>query len=402
VDRSDAEMRCIPIKVGVVGTGFVSGLFVRAAARSPDLRVTRILTRRPRGHDNGVPAPQLLTRDRNDLEEQCDVVLECSGDVWHAAEVIESALTRNLPVATLNSQFHVTLGSHFVGRGLVSECEGDQPGSLAALKAEAIGMGFTPLAYVSMKGFLDPDPTPDSMQYWAEKQGISMPMVTSFTDGTKLDIEQVLVANGCGATIPLGGMIGPKLDSVNDAAAALAQVAYREGEAVSDYVLSRVLPHGVFIAASHDPEQSAALRYLKCGDGPVYGIVRPAIYAHLEAMRSIRALVRERRVLLDNTARPRFSVGAVAKRDLRVGDHLPYGIGSFDVRSRVLRMAENPNHMPIGLIKNAIVRRTLKRGALIMFEDLELPDGLARRAWQCIRDAAISDGSRNSHNIPAK
>lgn len=391
-----------PIRVGVVGTGFISGLFARAAARTPDLRVTSILTRRPPGHEDGVPSPELLTRDRDEFLEQCDVVLECSGDVWHAAEVIESALERRLPVATLNSQFHVTVGSYFAGRGLVSECEGDQPGSLAALKAEAVGMGFTPLAYVSMKGFLDPDPTPDSMRHWAEKQGISLPMVTSFTDGTKLDIEQVLVANGCGATIPPGGMVGPRLDSVSEAAAALAEVADSEGEAVSDYVLSRALPHGIFVAARHDPEQAAALKYLKCGDGPVYAIVRPAIYAHLEAMRSIRVLVRERRVLLDNTARPRFSVGAVAKRDLSPGDCLPYGIGSFDVRGRVLRLAENPDHMPVGLIKDAIVRHPLKRGDLLMFDDLELADGLAKRAWQGIRDHAVADAHVRSHDAPAK
>ena len=384
------------IRVGVVGTGFISGLFVQAAHRTSDLRVTKILTRRPRGHDRDVRTPELLTRDAHELVESCDVILECSGDLWHAANIVELALARQLPVATLNSQFHITVGSYFVGRGLISECEGDQPGSLAALKEKAISMGFTPLAYVSMKGFLHPDPTPASMEFWAAKQGISLPMVTSFTDGTKLDIEQVLVANGCAATIPRGGMTGPKIDDISEAATALAEVAEREGEAVSDYVLSRMLPHGVFIAARHDIEQAAALSYLKCGEGPIYAIVRPAIYAHLEAMESIRSLVRERRVLLDNTRLPRFSVGSVAKRDLNSGDHLPFGIGSFDVRGRALRMEEYPDHMPIGLIQNAIVRRRIKRGDLLMFDDFELPEGLAVNAWRDIRDRTIMNLNQHS------
>ena len=39
------------------------------------------------------------------------------------------------------------------------------------------------------------------MLHWSRRNGISLPMVTAFTDGTKLQIEQALVANGLGATI---------------------------------------------------------------------------------------------------------------------------------------------------------------------------------------------------------
>jgi predicted homoserine dehydrogenase-like protein len=116
--------------------------------------------------------------------------------------------------------------------------------------------------------------------------------------------------------------------------------------------------------------------------------VRPAIYAHLEAMRSIRALVREGKVLLDNSARPRFSVGAVAKRDLQPGHRMPFGIGSFDVRGHIVRIADAPAHLPIGLIKDATVARPLERGDLLAFDDLDLPAGLAVEAWRNIRRAA--------------
>ena len=45
-----------------------------------------------------------------------------------------------------------------------------------------------------MKGFLNHHPTPGEMRYWAKRQGISLRQVTSFTDGTKIQIEQAFVA----------------------------------------------------------------------------------------------------------------------------------------------------------------------------------------------------------------
>ena len=98
----------------------------------------------------------------------------------------------------MNSEFHVTVGSYFVDKGLVTEAEGDQPGVLAQLHEEAISMGFKPLVYGNIKGFLNENPTADDMEYWGNKSGISLDMVTSFTDGTKVQIEQTLVANGLG------------------------------------------------------------------------------------------------------------------------------------------------------------------------------------------------------------
>ncbi len=75
-------------------------------------------------------------------------------------------------VVTMNSEFHVTVGSHFVGAGLVTEAEGDQSGSLAALAEEVRAMGFVPRIFGNTKGYLNLNPKPEDMAYWAAKQGI--------------------------------------------------------------------------------------------------------------------------------------------------------------------------------------------------------------------------------------
>ena len=70
-------------------------------------------------------------------------------------------------------------------------------------------MGFSPLVYGNRKGYYNPDPPRDQMEYRAHKQGISLDQVTGATDGTKVHIEQALVANGLGATIARDGVSFP-------------------------------------------------------------------------------------------------------------------------------------------------------------------------------------------------
>ncbi len=371
------------VRIGIVGTGFVSRHFALTVPHHPGYRIGAVLTRRdPTTCVH--PAGDLVTRDLAAVLDASDVLLECSGDPLHATDVVEEAVARGLPVVTMNAEFHVTAGSYFVGRGLVTEAEGDQPGCEAALAEEARTLGFRPLVYGNMKGFLNLDPTPEEMEYWGARQGISLPMVTSFTDGTKVQIEQALVANGLGATVAAPGMVGLAEDDLGSASAELGRRARDLGRPIAEYVLSRSLPHGVFIVAEHDAAQAPALEYLKLGPGPYYTLVRNNIFVHLEIMKTIRRVVEEGRGLLDNSAHPEISVVAVAKRDLAPGTRIAQGIGSFDVRGEARRIREVPDHVPIGLLQDATIVRSVERGAVLTVADVELPERLAVAAWRRI------------------
>ncbi|WP_207478456.1 hypothetical protein [Arenibaculum pallidiluteum] len=370
------------VRIGVIGTGFISSHFVMALDRQEGYVASKVLTRRDPASCREYPRPDLLTTSVNEVIDNSDVILECTGDAVYATDTIAAAVSANLPVVTMNTEFHVTTGSYFVGKGLISEAEGDQPGCQAALLQEAREMGFEPLAFGNLKGFLNNDPTPEDMAYWGGKSGISLPMVTSFTDGTKVQAEQVLVANGLGATIAQKGMIGPKTDSMQEGANILCEAAERIGMPVADYVLSLKLPHGVFVAGRHDERQKGALRYLKLGEGPYYIVLRHNIFVHLEILRTIKRVVHEGRILLDNSASPVASVATIAKRDLEPGHRIGCGIGSFDVRGEAVQIADFPGHLPIGLLMDGVIRRPLKRGDVLTLADVDLPDSLALRAWQ--------------------
>ena len=92
-----------------------------------------------------------------------------------------------------------------------------------------------------------------------------------------------------------------------------------------------------------------------------------------------------------NSNSPKISVAAIAKRDLNPGDKIKKGIGSFDVRGIAVKIKDHKGHVPIGLMKDAIIKRLVVAGTELTFDDVELPDSLALRAWQSIEKKVLED-----------
>ena len=377
------------VNVGVIGTGFIARNFMLELERRRDYRLAAVLTRRPLDSLGDLPGHDRLTNEVDRLIERSDIVFECTGDVAWAMHTVPRALDAGRPVLTMNTEFHVTVGSAFADRGLLTEAEGDQPGSLAALHEEVVTMGFAPLVYANMKGFLNTNPTLDEMRYWGAKQNYSLSLVTSATDGTKMQFEQCIVGNFLGADIVRDGLLGSVTDDIEAATQELGEAATAHGRPIVDYVLSGKMPHGVFIVARHHADQATALVNYKMGAGPFYRLLRPAVLVHLEAFKTLERLRAGGGVLLNNSRRPRLSVAAVAKRDLPAGTVIKDGIGSFDVRGICVRIADHPDHVPIGLVRDAHVRRPVPAGALVQLDDLDLPHEALLATWRDIKPVSF-------------
>jgi predicted homoserine dehydrogenase-like protein len=373
-------------RISVIGSGFIAKGFINLLHDHPTHTLEKILTRTSIDQRSDVQHQQHMTNDLNDLIENSDLIVECTGDAIYACDTINRILEASIPVVTMNSEFHVTVGSYFIDKGLVTEAEGDQPGVLAMLHEEALSMGFKPLVYGNIKGFLNEDPSLEDMQYWSKKSGISLNMVTSFTDGTKVQIEQAFVANGLHAGIAKDGLIGLEDDDMMHGGSILADKAKELGYPISDYLLSPKLPAGVFLAVEHNENQKDGLRYYKMGDGPYYILERTFHLCHLEIMKTVDRVLRGGGVLLDNSIEPSISVNTIAKRDLKPGETIKKGIGSFDVRGIAVKIKEHKGHVPIGLMKDVIIKRPVARGVELTFDDIELPDSLAVEAWKSIEN----------------
>lgn len=142
-------------KIGIVGTGFIGYGVARMLIKSSDMTVSKILTRRKLDFNDLPQLPQhLYTQSIQELIDESDLILECSGDVLHATRVISEVAKTDKKIITIDAEFQVTSASYFIKRGVyISEADGDQPGCFARLQQELNGMGFAPLAYVNLKGF---------------------------------------------------------------------------------------------------------------------------------------------------------------------------------------------------------------------------------------------------------
>lgn len=348
--------------------------FVRLIKKHyPDMEISRVLTRRPLSTMAGFPLADVLTNSLDELIDHSDLIVECSGDVFHGTTVIERAFEAGLQVVTVNAELQVTTGSYLAGRGFLTEAEGDQPGSLAALYEDALQMGFQPLVYGNMKGYLNHDPSPEDMAYWANRQGISVDQTTSFTDGTKVQIEQVIIGNGLGATITRQGMEGLASTNLDDSASLLGMMAERAGQPIVDYVIPSGYPAGgVFLVGRHDEDQAQAIEYFKLGRGPFYTLVRPFHLCSLEVGKTVRRVLNGGGVLLNNSTEPTLGVAAIAKRAMKPGELIERGIGGFQFRGEAIKLAEHPDHVPIGLLRKTALKRAVEPGQIITFDDIDI------------------------------
>ena len=361
-------------KIGVSGTGMIARGFVRLIKKHyPDMEISRVLTRRPLSTMADFPLADVLTNSLDELIDHSDLIVECSGDVFHGTSVIERAFEAGLQVVTVNAELQVTTGSYLAGRGFLTEAEGDQPGSLAALHEDALQMGFQPLVYGNMKGYLNHDPTPEDMVYWANRQGISVDQTTSFTDGTKVQIEQVIIGNGLGATITRQGMEGLASTNLDDSASLLGMMAERAGQPSVDYVIPSGYPAGgVFLVGRHDEDQAQAIEYFKLGRGPFYTLVRPFHLCSLEVGKTVRRVLNGGGVLLNNSTEPTLGVAAIAKRAMKPGELIERGIGGFQFRGEAIKLAEHSDHVPIGLLRKTALKRAVEPGQIITFDDIDI------------------------------
>jgi predicted homoserine dehydrogenase-like protein len=371
-------------KVGIIGTGFVGLGLKRTINLMSDMAVSSILTQRD---VNDFPDEEIYTNSVQELIDKSELVVECNGDPIYATDVLCEIMDAGIPVVTMDAELHITAGSYLSTQGFITEAEGDQPGVLASLNKSLISMGFRPLVYGNLKGFLNLDPTREEMKYWANVQGISLEQVTGFTDGTKVNIEQALVANGLGAVIAKPGMYGIESEDIINDSKKLAEYAKEIGKPISDYLLQsphakEKFPAGVFITAEYDQEQAPALKYLKLGKGPYYTLIRNYHLIHLEIPATIREVLQGQGVLLDNSSHPTASVCAIAKDTLQPGTILERFDRNFFVRGEAINIVNFPNHVPIGLVNNVVIKRKVDPGQILEFDDIEIQESKAYDAWR--------------------
>ncbi len=312
-----------------------------------------------------------------------DVVIEASSAIAAAGLHAIEAMQAKKDVVLMNSEIDLLFGPLLLdtaarNKVVCTSCDGDQYGVLKHLLDDLDGWGFEVVMAGNIKGFLDRYANPTTIVHEADKRNLDYRMCTSYTDGTKLNIEMAIIANACGMETKTAGMYGPALGDIRQVMECFDFNALRSPHRpFVDYVLGAEPGGGVFVIGyCDDPYQQQMLAYYKMGNGPFYLFYRPYHLCHIEAMKTVLEAVREKRVLLQPDSGFRTNVYAYAKKDLEAGTVLD-GIGGYCCYGMIENTRDNIAHpgLPVCLAEQVVLRKAVSRDAKIFMDEVDYDQG---------------------------
>ena len=395
-----------PIKVGLIGAGYMGqgitkqiekhmpGMHLAAISNRTRSKATRayleagITESKPvttvEQLDDAIGKSGYAVTDDPGLlcdSDAIDVLIEATGDVEFSANVAVRAIENKKHVVLMNAELDATVGPilkvHADRAGvIISNADGDQPGVMMNLLRFVQGIGYRPVLAGNIKGLQDRYRTPATQQKFAEIHHITPKMATSFADGTKISMENAVVANATGFEVGKRGMYGPKCKHVNETVNLFPTGKMLE-KGLVDYILGAEPGPGVFVIGyDNDHTRQDYMKYFKMGDGPFYVFYIPYHLPHLEV-----PLTAARAVLFNDAAIapigcPVCEVVTVAKRNLKKGQQLD-GIGGFDCYGVIenTQIAREENALPMGMAEGCVLDRNIAKDESIHFEDVRLPEG---------------------------
>jgi predicted homoserine dehydrogenase-like protein len=397
-----------PVRVAMAGCGFMGrGLVNQIVNSVPGVTLAAIAVRnadagiralKDAGVDDVALAGNLSQLDKavrceipavtEDFEaitksEAIDVIIDVTGAVEFGCRLALNCFANGKHLVLMNAEVDATVGAE-LGRladaaGVVfTGCDGDQPGVQMNLIRFVRSIGVTPLLAGNIKGLQDPYRNPTTQEGFARRWGQDPWMVTSFADGTKMSVEQSIVANATGMSVHKRGMLGRDHAGHVDELTEMYDIEELRalGGAV-DYVVGSNPNPGVYVLGAHDdPKQQHYLELYKLGKGPLYSFYTPYHLCHFEV-----PITAARAVLMrDATVRalPTRYVEAVttAKIDLKAGTVLDR-LGGYHYygEAEKAHIAREERLLPIGAAEGCRLLRDVPKDATLTYDDVALPPG---------------------------
>jgi len=323
--------------------------------------------------------------------EGLDILVECTGTIHHAANLVMKAIENKRHVLLFNPEVDATIGpilKVYADKAgvMLSGCDGDQPGVIMNLYRFVKNLGLTPLICGNIKGLQDFYRNPTTQAGFAKQWHLTPEMVTSFADGTKISIEQACVANATGMGVAKRGMLGYNYKGHIDDMVSMYDVEeLKRLGGIVDYVVGPKPGPGVFVfATTDDPKTKHYLNYGKLGEGPLYSFYTPYHLIYFEIPFSIARMVLFNDIIMAPLGGPVVEVITCAKTDLKAGKKLD-GIGQYDTYGQCENAltARQENLLPIGLAEGAILKYDVPRDHVLTFDDVELlEENLVQRLYK--------------------
>ncbi len=420
-----------PIKVGVIGAGKFSSMFLSQAARTPGIKVVGIAELDPAKaeqtcrlvgwaegstvlaekagaiNDAAAQGKTAITGDSRALiQSEAEVILEITGSpeagTEHALAAIENGKHLVMPNVETDCLVGPALAAKARAAGVCfSMAYGDQPALIMEQIDWARTVGFDVVCagkgtrYQPVYNFSTPD-TVWGHYGWSPEMVASgnynAQMFNSFLDGTKSAIEMCAVANGAGLRPAAGGLAFPpvSIDHLQDVLKPRTDGGILDHSGTVECVASEDrffaplhndLRWGVYVVlgATHDYVVRCFQEYGMKTDstGKYTSLYRPYHFIGLELGVSVASVVLRN----EPTGASRYFMGdvaATAKKDLAPGDILD-GEGGFTVFGTLTPAADSleAGFLPLGLSNKAKMVRPVKKGARLTYADVELNTDMA-------------------------
>jgi len=397
-----------PIRVAMAGCGFMGrGLVNQIVNSVPGMSLSVIAVRSPEtalkalsdaGVDDAAVVDSAASLDKaissgktavtQDFEaitkaDGVDVVIDVTGAVEFGCHLALDCFENGKHLVLMNAEVDATVGAELGRRadaaGVVfTGCDGDQPGVQMNLIRFVRTIGVTPLVSGNIKGLQDPYRNPTTQEGFARRWGQDPWMVTSFADGTKMSVEQSIVANAAGLSVHKRGMLGRDHKGHVDELTQMYDIdELRDLGGAVDYVVYSSPNPGIYCLGAHDdPKQQHYLELYKLGKGPLYSFYTPYHLCHFE----VPITVARAALLGDPTVRALDTryVEAVttAKIDLQAGTVLDR-LGGYHYygEAEKAHIARAERLLPIGAAEGCELVRDVPKDATLTYDDVKLPAG---------------------------
>ncbi len=390
-----------PIRIGVIGAGEMGTDLVTQCMLMPGLELAAISTRRPHTAIDAVKiaygatdkAREVATRSQMSaaLElgmtaittdsllmvtaPEIDVVIDATGKPGVAADFDLIAMQHGKHLVMMNVEADVTIGPYLKQQAdqlgvIYTVGAGDEPSSCMELLEFASALGYTIVSAGKGKNNpLNHDAVPDDYREEATRRNMNPRMLVEFVDGSKTAVEMAAIANATGLVPDVPGMHGPKAsrEELPSVLIPKADGGVLNKIGVVDYTIGKGVAPGVFvIVKAEHPRIIERMDDLHVGTGPYYGFFRPYHLTSLEVPLSCARIMLYNKADMVPLPTPVAEVCAVAKRDLKPGDHLD-AIGETCYRSFTLTVsdARSQSAWPVGLLEGGKVTKPIAKGTLL-------------------------------------
>lgn len=393
-----------PVRVAMVGAGYMGrGIALQIEKYLPGMRLVAIANRTiseaiKAYQKAGIESP-VTVENRTQLDETIskggyavtddalllceadgiEAIIEATGHVEFSAHVVLKGLKNGKHMILMNAELDATVGpilKVYADRAgvVLTNADGDQPGVMMNLYRFVKSIGYQPRLVGNIKGLQDFYRTPATQKGFAEQHGITAQMATSFADGTKISMENAIVANATGFKVARRGMYGPRCKHVSEAVNLFPLEELMETGLV-DFILGAEPGPGVFVLGYNDhPERKNYMHYFKMGDGPLYVFYVPYHLPHLEVPLTAARAVLFHDAAVTPLAGPVCDVVTIAKRDLKAGEQLD-GIGGFTCYGMIDNYEVSLKHdlLPMGLSEGCRLKIDVPRDKAISNADVVFP-----------------------------